>query len=110
MAEQLTEAQMQNSLKHAALQLGYRCYHTTYSIGSDAGFPDLHIVGHGRQFVFELKGPRGKLRPGQQDWIDAYREAGVDALVIWPDEYDKALDLLEMGYRAAMEGGRDADG
>lgn len=91
---QLTEAQMQKGLIAAAKSLGYRCYHTTYSIGSERGFPDLHIVGHGKQFVFELKGPRGKVSEDQEDWIAAYDDAGVQAFVIWPSNYDQVLDML----------------
>ena len=96
-APKLTEAQMLAGLRSAAKQLGYMTFHTTYSIGSERGFPDLHIVGHGKQFVFELKGPRGKPGPHQEEWIDAYREAGVQASVIWPGTYDYALELLIEG-------------
>lgn len=93
----MTEAQMQKGLIAAAKSLGYKCYHTQYSIGSERGFPDLHIVGHGKQFVFELKGPRGRPGPHQEEWIQAYREAGVQASVIWPGLYDYALELLMEG-------------
>jgi hypothetical protein len=95
----MTEKELQSAIKTAALHLGYLCYHTHYSIGSDPGFPDLHVIGHGRQFVFEFKGPRGKVSPAQERWIAAYRAVGVDARIVWPADYDAVMQELMTAYQ-----------
>jgi hypothetical protein len=78
-------------------------YHTQYSIGADRGFPDLMIVGYGSCLVFEIKGPRGKVRDGQYEWISAFTDAGIPAMIIWPSDYERALAMIEDAYRAGME-------
>ena len=45
----MNESELQNAVKIAAKHLGFEVYHTHYSIGSDPGFPDLHIVGRCRR-------------------------------------------------------------
>jgi VRR-NUC domain. len=92
---------MLSGIKTAAKSLGYHFFHTTYSIGSEAGFPDAHIIGHGKQFVFEFKGPRGKVSPAQERWIAAYRAVGVDARIIWPADYDTVISELMQAYEEA---------
>lgn len=90
----LTEAAMLSGLKDAAQKLGYLVYHTTYSIGSDRGYPDLTIVGHGHIWFLEIKGPRGVISDDQKTWIGAIMDAGYDARFIWPHHYDEILDEL----------------
>lgn len=110
----LTEAQMLAGLKAAAKGLGYLVFHNTYAIGSDRGFPDLVIVGHGRTWFVELKGPKGQIRPEQGAWVKALFEAGQDVRIVWPDDYDWILQSLQDAYQAAMtttpasEGATDA--
>jgi hypothetical protein len=101
-APPLTEAQMLAGLKAAAKGLGYFVFHNTYSIGSDRGFPDLVIVGHERTFFLELKGPKGRVRPEQDVWINALFDAGHDARIVWPDDYDTILRELQIVYQRAM--------
>lgn len=93
-AAALTEAQMLAGIRKAAEQLGYQCYHTTYAVGSTPGYPDLTIVGHGKTFFYELKGPRGRVSRDQQAWIDALFEAGQRARIVWPQDYDSVLEEL----------------
>jgi hypothetical protein len=94
----LTEQDLQNAVKSAAKHLGYLCYHTHYSIGSEAGFPDLHVIGHGRQFVFEFKGPKGRISPDQRRWIETYQAIGVDARFVFPGDYETVLAELMQAY------------
>jgi hypothetical protein len=96
---QLTEAQMLAGIKAAAKGLGYKCFHNTYSIGSDRGFPDLVIVGHGCTWFLELKGPKGRIRPEQDEWIEALSLAGHSAWIVKPELYDEVLSWLEVGYQ-----------
>lgn len=52
-----------------ARQLGYLCYHTHDSRRSEAGFPDLVLVG--RRLIFsELKREGKDPTPAQQDWLN----------------------------------------
>ena len=96
----MTEKQLQASIVRMAKQLGYLCYHTTYSIGSERGFPDLVIVGHGACWMIECKGPRGRVSEEQEAWIAQLQLAGIDALIVYPDDLDMVLtDLMEMYER-----------
>ena len=54
--------------------------------GDGAGFPDLvlvHPCWHQTLFV-ELKSERGRVRPEQELWLEALREAGQQAMVWRP--------------------------
>lgn len=82
-------------LKAAAKQLGYSCFHNTYSIGSDRGFPDLVIAGYGCVIFWELKGPKGRIKKEQDAWINDLKAAGQVADILWPDDYDEALKYLQ---------------
>jgi hypothetical protein len=96
----ITEREMQTAIVRMAKQLGYLVYHAAYSIGSEKGFPDLTIVGHGRMWMLELKGPKGRVSGEQEAWIAQLQLAGVDALIVWPDDLDMVLtDLMEMYER-----------
>ena len=50
----------------------WRIYHTRYSKGSHAGFPDLVMVRPPRLVFVELKtdSPRSKPTRAQEDWLD----------------------------------------
>lgn len=64
------------------------------------GLPDL-IAGHeARPFVlaWELKALGGSLSHDQVRWLIALRGAsGVDVRVIYPQDYDRALDVILRG-------------
>jgi hypothetical protein len=94
----MTEAQMLAGIKAAAKGLGFLVFHNTYAIGSDRGFPDLVIVGYGRSWFLELKGPKGRIRPEQTTWIRELIYAGHIADIIWPDDYDEMLEALQVAY------------
>lgn len=99
----MTESVLQRSITQAARGLGFKVFHHLYAVGSERGYPDLTIVGHGHIFVWELKGPKPKVYPEQLAWIDALQEAGVDARIIYPEDYDDALAALQAAYQAAKE-------
>lgn len=109
----MTEAALQNGLIDAARRLGFLVFHATDARRSEPGFPDLVIVGYGQVIVFECKSQKGKLRgpsvtrrgrvlPGQRDWLDAFHEACEIAAVVRPEGtsgaigYDQALDIMKM--------------
>jgi hypothetical protein len=97
----LTEAQLQKAIVQTAKQLGFLVYHSAYSIGSERGFPDLCICGHGRLWFFELKGPKPKVYPEQEAWIAALQAAGMDARFVYPDDLDDVLNELMTAYQEA---------
>ena len=80
-----TEAQLQRGLIDAVAALGGKAYHTTYSVGSDRGFPDVTAAfPDGRVLFLEVKGPRGTVSPAQIDWLECL--GGSRAWVVWPTE------------------------
>ncbi len=98
----LTESQMQKGITATAKKLGFRVYHAAYAIGSEKGYPDLHIVGHGRSIFLELKGPKPKVYPEQEEWIAALQDAGHEARFVYPGDYDGILALLQDAYQEAV--------
>ena len=100
----MTESDIQRGLTDALRRLGYTCYHTEFAIRSDKGFPDILAVNQfGSIVALEVKGPRGRLRDGQLDWINRFARNGdcLLAAVVGPTEteqwisYDQALALLQ---------------
>lgn len=92
---QLTEKQFQAQVVQMAAFFGWRHYHNLYAIGSDRGYPDLTLV-HPRHGVLwlELKGPRGRPGPAQEEWIDTLRAAGQRAHIVYPTDFDMVAALL----------------
>ncbi len=83
-AKAMTERQLQTGVIRLAQRLGWMVYHTEYSKGSAAGYPDLHLVHirAGRSMFRELKTMTGKTSQSQQDWLAALAAAGAD-VGIW---------------------------
>ncbi len=75
-----------DTVLEACRVMGLLVYHTHDSRHSEAGFPDLVIVGPGGCLFRELKGDGGKVSPAQQKWVDALVAAGQDAGFWWPDD------------------------
>jgi hypothetical protein len=58
----------------------WRIYHTRYSKGSHAGFPDLVMVRPPRLIFAELKTDTGRLTRAQTEWRD-----DIQAVADWPE-------------------------
>lgn len=86
LAANMTESELQSHVRDLARQLGLRCYHTADSRRSDAGWPDLVIVGR-RLILRELKTETGRLRPEQEAWIADLEQAGADVAVWRPSDW-----------------------
>lgn len=57
----------------------------------DAGLPDLILARRGVVIAAELKSERGRLGPGQREWLDALGEHGR----LWrPDSWPEIQELL----------------
>ena len=58
------------------------------------GFPDL-VVARGQQiFFWELKKELGKTTPHQDEWLAKLTEAGMDATVMKPHDWELIQRLL----------------
>lgn len=74
---------------------------------SAAGFPGLVMIRHGRLLFVELKAEKGKLRPTQEHWIEALREAESDCagrvlVRVWrPSDWDSGEIATVLARRIA---------
>lgn len=91
----ITEASFQKTVIGMARVLKWTCFHPRYSIGSDAGYPDLTLIHptHGALWL-ELKTRRGRISEAQRDWIDRLTDAGQRAYIVYPDQFDVIEALL----------------
>lgn len=74
------------------------------------GFPDLLAIKGQRVIVAELKASTrmckpNNLRPGQWSWLQAFNNAGVEAYLWHPGDWDEIQDVI----RGAMTRRRDLD-
>ena len=102
LAPYLTEAQMQDAIRTAALRNGWLFYHTHNSRRSDAGFPDCVCVKDGRMIVFELKKQSGRVEPKQRAWVNRFADVpNCTAAIVRPIpkageiSYDQALEMFQ---------------
>jgi hypothetical protein len=87
MSEGDLDAQVRKILKDLPGVLGY---HTRYSAGSHAGFPDWTFAGPGGVLFAELKNQARKPTPAQEAWLDIL--AGGPPLL--PAELWRPSDLV----------------
>lgn len=99
LAHYLTEREMQDAIRVAALRNGWHFYHTHDSRRSDGGFPDCVCVKNGRVLVFELKKQSGRVSEKQRGWIAALSNVPYcTAAIVRPIPKDG-----EMSYDDALE-------
>ena len=108
---QVSEAELQAFVVKTARLLGWRVFHPKFSIGSDAGWPDLCAVHPQQQRVLWMELKRegrwptrtrlvnGRLRQGQDAWLSTLLEAGQEAYLVWPSDRDAVAELLYDGSR-----------
>jgi hypothetical protein len=94
---QTTEKVWQAQVVKLAKMLGYRVYHTQFSIRSTPGFPDLVMCSarQGRVIYAELKRENGKLTPEQEVWLSDLQSAGQEAYCWKPSQYDEVVRILK---------------
>lgn len=92
----LTEAEFQQQITDYCDWLHLTWHHETDSRKSKKGFPDLVIVGIGGVAFLELKSEKGKVRPDQQEWIDALKMAqgGHVAYIVRPSQWEGVRHML----------------
>jgi hypothetical protein len=90
----MTEDELLSGLLDAAFLGGWLVHHIRRSdlaltMGTP-GFPDILAVHPKRGvLVIECKSERGRMEPGQSEWLDAFTDAGVKARVVRPEDYDQ---------------------
>ena len=95
----MTEAELQKAVIELAQTFKWRVYHTHDSRRSQAGFPDLCMVREAIIFA-ELKSEKGKIRPEQQEWIDAlWNASGTSTEVYVWRPADWLSGAIEMALR-----------
>jgi hypothetical protein len=85
------ERDFQAAVCELAKTLGCLVYHTHDSRRSEAGFPDLVIVGrHGVMFR-ELKTATGRVTPEQDRWITFLARGDANVAVWRPQDWPKRV-------------------
>jgi hypothetical protein len=77
-------------LRPARTAAGWR----TPVAGDGIGFPDLIGVKGDRVIAAELKTAKGRLGPGQREWLDALAAAGVEVFIWTPTDWDSIAATL----------------
>ncbi len=86
----MSEAELQAAVVELARWHGWLVMHITDSRKSiGVGFPDLVMVHKttGRVVYAELKSTKGKVKPAQQEWIDALQRGGHNVQVWRPEHW-----------------------
>ncbi len=93
-----TEAEFQKQILQAARTFGWLRYHTSFSLGSSPGFPDLVLVKAPRVIFAELKRQSGNTTPEQDVWLACLRECpGIETYLWRPNDLEAAVAILMQG-------------
>lgn len=109
-AFKMSEKELQKAVVDAARRHGWRLAHFRASQSpkgnwltaqtGDPGFPDLILVRKGRMLAVELKSDKGKLGPGQQQWLTMITMVeGADAYVWRPKHWHSGVIEEVLGER-----------
>ena len=89
------ENELQNEIIDWAKKLRYRWFHDYDPVRNEPGFPDLHIVGRGRQLVLECKSNKGDATDDQLAWLREYeRVREIKVGIVRPRDRALILDYL----------------
>jgi hypothetical protein len=95
-----TEAAFQAQVVRLATLNRFHVYHVHDSRRSAPGYPDLHIWGHRRSFLAELKTERGHLSLDQRRVIAQMRSAGLVVYVWRPSDWLEIVATLTRPKKA----------
>src|SRR3990167_179988 len=92
---QVSEKQLQESVRQCAIRNGWKFFHPLWMQRSDPGWPDCVMIRGARLVVAELKTMTGKVTPAQQEWLDAWRATGAaEVYVLRPCDLDAIQKTL----------------
>lgn len=91
----INERLFTNQVKALARTLGYKTYHTFFSIKSEKGWPDLAIYKPGILIFAELKTSKGRLTQAQIETLHALYEADQIVFVWRPEQYQQIAQILQ---------------
>ena len=92
--EAVTEAQLQDQTRQAALWTGWSFYHTHDSRKSDEDFPDCIMLRPPRWLVVELKKEGQSPTPGQNLWLELFKRCGAETYVWRPSDIYRIMEIL----------------
>jgi len=112
---QWSEADLLAFVRRTARIHGWRGYHTRWSLGSDAGFPDLVLARAPRVIFAELKrerrpltkgrlvaGRRLRWTEGQTEWLAELLGCPVESYWWTPRDLAEIEEILRTGPRPQM--------
>lgn len=94
-AVEVSEKQFQQAVIDLARRNGWLVYHTRDSRKSESGFPDLVLLRAVTLIVAELKVGDNKPTAAQATWLEAFRAAGVDARLWYPESWSEIVAALQ---------------
>ena len=86
----MTERALSKAVVELATRLGWRVHTLSDSRSLRShhpGFPDLFMVRGEIALAVELKADKGRMRPGQQEWLDALEGVGMLVYVWRPKDW-----------------------
>jgi len=93
--QRIAEKDFQHWVQSYAEFHGWKIFHPYDSRRSAIGWPDLFLVRGDRALALEVKSNTGRLRPGQQAWLDALALVpGITARIIRPADEAEVRELL----------------
>lgn len=94
----ISEAAHQKAIIDLATRTGWRWYHVPDSRRCPPGFPDLVLVRGDQLFFVECKTDKGRLRPAQNEWLDALGHVREVQARVWrPRDWDEIERMLAGG-------------
>lgn len=100
----VSEASFQSAVCDLATATGWRWCHFRPGrvqgggwrtpIAGSPGWPDLMMCRGDKALFVELKAADGRVTPAQRAWLDALREAGLDARTWRPSDWDEITEVL----------------
>lgn len=104
--DKLSERAFQAQVLDYARLRGWRYYHHrpalrasgrwSTALSGAPGLPDLILLRHDRLLFVELKTTTGRVRPAQQEWLDALSVVtGVEVYLWRPRDWDEILEKLK---------------
>ena len=101
----MSEDDLLAAVRQLARYRNWMTYHTAFSRGSEAGWPDLVLLHpRTRRCLFvELKREDGAVTASQQAWLDALADCGFETGVWRPSHLPAVIPAVLAGRRLTPE-------